>query len=471
MLFPTSGFLLFFLAVAAAVAALDTRFAAKKAVLVAASYYFYAQWDWRFCFLLAFSTGVSYVGGRLIAAAAPRRDRQQIILGTAVGMHLALLGAFKYLDFFTLSTNRLAHLLGLEHELPFLEVLLPVGISFFTFHGISYLTDVYRGDVRVCRNPLDMALYMSFFPQLVAGPIVRASYFLPQLERPSAEPIPLAPALLLIAGGLFKKVVIANYLATGLVDPVFAAPTGYGGPDLLLAVYGYAVQIYCDFSAYSDIAIGTAALLGFRFPANFNQPYRAERLREFWQRWHISLSSWLRDYLYKPLGGNRHGRAKTYRNLLITMLLGGIWHGAGWKFVAWGALHGGGLAVERMLEPLIGRRAATPAIRVLATLIVFHFVCLAWIFFRAEDFEVARLYLSGLGGGWHDGVQQAGPAMVALIAIGMAGQFTPPALFERTALLLARVPLWGLGAAAGAAVAAVNALGPDGVAPFIYFRF
>ena len=470
MLFPTSGFLLFFLMVAAAMALLDGRFAAKKAVLVGASYYFYAQWDWRFCFLLAASTAVSYLAGRLIGMTG-RRERQRRVLGIAVGLHLGLLGLFKYLDFFVLSANRLAHLLGLEHELPFFEILLPVGISFFTFHGISYVTDVYRGDVAVCRNPLDMALYMSFFPQLVAGPIVRAAYFLPQLARPSAEPIPLAPALLLITGGLFKKVVIANYLATGLVDPVFSAPTSYGGPDLLLAVYGYAVQIYCDFSAYTDIAIGVAALLGFRFPANFNQPYRAERLREFWQRWHISLSSWLRDYLYTPLGGNRRGRLKTYRNLLLTMLLGGIWHGAGWKFVAWGALHGGGLAAERMLEPWLGRRSQSLPARIVATLVVFHFVCLAWIFFRAEDFEMARLYLAGLGSGWHDGVQQAGPAMAALIAIGLAGQFVPDRLFERTAEVLARLPLWGLGATAGVMVAAINALGPEGIAPFIYFRF
>ena len=238
----------------------------------------------------------------------------------------------------------------MQHELPFIEILLPVGISFFTFHGISYLTDVYRGDVAVCRAPLDMALYMSFFPQLVAGPIVRAAYFLPQLARPADEPIPVAAALLLILGGMVKKVIIANYLATGLVDPVFAAPANYGGPDLLLATYAYAVQIYCDFSAYTDMAIALAALCGFRFPRNFNQPYRAQRLREFWQRWHISLSTWLRDYLYKPLGGNRHGRLNTYRNLMITMLLGGIWHGAAWKFVMWGALHGGGLAVERMMR-------------------------------------------------------------------------------------------------------------------------
>jgi alginate O-acetyltransferase complex protein AlgI len=470
MLFPTSGFLLFFLVVAAAMAVLDRRFSAKKTVLVIASYYFYAQWDWRFCFLLASSTTLSYLAGRLIGAAADRR-RQRLILGMAVALHLGLLGVFKYLDFFLLSANELARLLGLEHELPFFEILLPVGISFFTFHGISYVTDVYRGDAAVCRNPLDMALYMSFFPQLVAGPIVRAAYFLPQLACPSGEPIPIAPALLLIAGGLFKKVVIANYLATGLVDPVFAAPTSYGAPDLVFAAYGYAVQIYCDFSAYSDIAIALAALLGFRFPANFNQPYRAERLREFWQRWHISLSTWLRDYLYKPLGGNRHGRLKTYRNLLLTMLLGGIWHGAGWKFVAWGALHGGGLAVERMIEPWLGRHSRSPAGRIISTVIVFHFVCVGWIFFRAEDFDVARLYLAGFGAGWRDGVQQAGPFMVALIAIGMAGQFTSGTLFERPAAALGRMPVWGIGATAGIVIAAINALGPEGVAPFIYFRF
>src|ERR1700730_13879788 len=245
-----------------------------------------------------------------------------------------------------------------------------------------------------------MLLYMWFFPQLVAGPIVRAYYFLPQLATPGTKEIPVAAALLLILGGLCKKVIIANYLATGLVDPVFAAPTSYGGPDLLLAVYGYAVQIYCDFSAYSDMAIGLAALLGFRFPANFNQPYRSERLREFWQRWHISLSSWLRDYLYKPLGGNRHGRLKTYRNVMLTMLLGGIWHGAGWKFVGWGAVHGGGLAVERMLKPWLGRHSQHWAARLIATFTVFHFVCFAWIFFRAEDFAVARLYIAGFGSGW-----------------------------------------------------------------------
>jgi alginate O-acetyltransferase complex protein AlgI len=470
MLFPTFSFLMFFLVVAAAMAALQQQFVAKKTLLVIASYYFYAQWDWRFCFLLIFSSAISYVAGLLISS-TENRQRRRLVVGITVALHLGLLGTFKYLDFFVLSANELARLLGMRHELPFFEILLPIGISFFTFHGISYVTDVYRGDVAVCRNPLDMLLYMSFFPQLVAGPIVRAAYFLPQLARPSAEPIPIAAALLLILGGLFKKVVVANYLATGLVDPVFAAPSSYGGPDLLLATYGYAVQIYCDFSAYTDMAIALAALLGFRFPANFNQPYRAQSLREFWHRWHISLSTWLRDYLYKPLGGNRYGRLKTYRNVILTMLLGGIWHGAGWKFVAWGALHGGGLAVERMFEPWLGRGPSSVVGKFVATFLVFHFVCLGWIFFRAEDFAMARLYIGGLGSGWGDGLQQAAPAMVALIGIGLIGQFTPPALFERTASACARLPGWGLGALTGIAVAAINALGPEGIAPFIYFRF
>jgi D-alanyl-lipoteichoic acid acyltransferase DltB (MBOAT superfamily) len=266
-------------------------------------------------------------------------------------------------------------------------------------------------------------------------------------------------------------VIIANYLATGLVDPVFAAPDQYGGPDLLLAAYAYAVQIYCDFSAYTDIAIALAALCGFRFPRNFNQPYRALRLREFWQRWHMSLSFWLRDYLYKPLGGNRHGRLNTYRNLMITMLLGGIWHGAAWKFVMWGALHGGGLAVERMALPWLGERPSSRLGRFVSWFVVFHFVCLAWIFFRAEDFTVAGVFIRGLATGWHQPIQQAQPAMAALILIGMAGQFLPPGAFERAGRAAARVPYWGLGVATGLILAVINALGPEGIAPFIYFRF
>ena len=353
MLFPTLDFLLFFVVVAAVMVPLRRHHQARKLALVVASYVFYAQWNWHFCLLLAFSSVVTFAAGRLIAGDRSPRTRRRIVTGT-VCIHLAILGTFKYFDFFVGSVNALAHQLGLTHELPFVEIILPVGISFFTFHGISYVVDVYRGDVPVCRRLTDMLLYLSFFPQLVAGPIVRASFFLPQLYSPPKQTLALGPPLMLILGGLFKKVVMANYLATDLVDPVFFDPASFSSLDLLLAAYGYAIQIYCDFSAYSDMAIGLAALLGYRFPPNFNQPYRAQSLQEFWRRWHISLSSWLRDYLYKPLGGSRNGRWATTANLMITMLLGGIWHGAAWKFVAWGGIHGAGL-VDRACPALVAR--------------------------------------------------------------------------------------------------------------------
>jgi alginate O-acetyltransferase complex protein AlgI len=470
MLFPTLDFLLFFLAVALASWVLRDRFEARKLFLVAASYFFYAQWNWRFCFLLAFSSTVSYIAGRAIGYSPDARQRKWI-LAAAIAIHLGVLATFKYFDFFVGSLNGLAHWLGLGGELPFFEIILPVGISFFTFHGISYVVDVYRGDVPVCRRFTDMLLYISFFPQLVAGPIVRASYFLPQLAKPSGDGIPIGPALVLILGGLFKKVVIANYLATDLVDPVFAAPLDQSGPDLLLAAYGYAVQIYCDFSAYSDMAIGFAALLGFRFPRNFNQPYRAQRLAEFWRRWHISLSSWLRDYLYIPLGGSRKGRVRTYVNLLVTMLLGGIWHGAAWKFVFWGALHGGGLAIERALEPVFGAMPKSFLGKLVSTLFIFHFVCLGWVFFRADSFETAWLYLGALPAGWGSGLVQASPFTLGLILLGMAGQFAPPSWLDRVAGAVATMPVWSQGVLAGIVIAFIDALGPDGVAPFIYFQF
>jgi D-alanyl-lipoteichoic acid acyltransferase DltB (MBOAT superfamily) len=467
MLFPTADFALFFLAVMAGTTALAGRNRAGKLFLVAASYVFYGSWNWHFCFLLAASSLLSYATG--LALGAARRQGRQWVVAAGVGCHLLLLGTFKYFDFVVESLNALGHALGLGGELPFMEILLPVGISFFTFHGISYIVDVYRGDVAVCRRVEDMLLYLSFFPQLVAGPIVRASQFLPQLARPPDGPIDVAPALALILGGLVKKVVLANYLATKLVDPVFFDPSSFGTLDLVLAAYGYAAQIYCDFSAYSDMAIGLAALLGYRFPRNFDQPYRAERLREFWRRWHISLSSWLRDYLYKPLGGSRRGPWQTARNLMVTMLLGGIWHGAAWNYVAWGAIHGAGLLAERALLPMIGERSRTPAGRVLSVLLVFHFVCLAWIFFRAGSLDQAMVFLAALGN-WQPGLDQATPFTLGLLAVGLALHALPRDVAPRLAARL-RWPAWALGAATGIGVAAIDAMGPEGVAPFIYFRF
>ena len=469
MLFPTLDYLLFFIAVLALMVPCLRQPNLRKLVLVAASYFFYAQWNWHYCLLLAGSSVLTYCGGVAISATPVMRARK-IIVGVTVGAHLLLLSTFKYLDFLVGSANHLLHALGTGGELPFMEIVLPVGISFFTFHGISYLVDVYRGDVAVCRNPVDILLYLSFFPQLVAGPIVRASLFLPQLARPPAERVPIAEPTLLILGGLFKKVVIATYLATDLVDPVFFDPSRYRPLDLMLAAYGYAVQIYCDFSAYTDMAIGFAALLGYQFPINFNQPYRARSLRDYWQRWHISLSSWLRDYLYKPLGGSRGSRWFTARNLMITMLLGGIWHGAAWKFVAWGGLHGAGLVIERFAKPWSGGWARTRLGRVFAVLIVFHIVCLGWILFRADSFSVVMIYLGALVSGSGDEMQ-ATPFTVALIVLGLTLHAVPSGMPARLARFAVAMPAWSWGVTAGVGIAMIDALGPDGVAPFIYFQF
>jgi D-alanyl-lipoteichoic acid acyltransferase DltB (MBOAT superfamily) len=323
--------------------------------------------------------------------------------------------------------------------------------------------------------------FISFFPHLVAGPIVRAAAFLPQLERPpNPARVFVGLGVLLILWGVFKKAVVAHWLAVELVDTVFFDPTAYGTIDILAAVYGYAVQIYCDFSAYSDIAIGVAALLGYRFQRNFNQPYRAETLADFWRRWHMSLSSWLLDYLYIPLGGSRAGSLLTYRNLLLTMVLGGIWHGAAWKFVIWGALHGGMLALERFFASLRPRLApvgelGTPRPRPLwrravAVLFIFHFVCFCWIFFRADDVARALQMLAGLGA-WDRAPALVTGWLAGLIAIGLAIQFTPSDMLERADRLYQRIPVWAVGIIAAAALLAIELVGGDGTAPFIYFQF
>ena len=464
MLFPTLDFLVFFVVLVAAVTVAQGH-RARKAVLLAGSYVFYMQWDWRFGFLLFGSSLVTWGAGFAI-----ERDRARAgwWAGLAVAVHMAVLCAFKYWDFLVGAANGALHAAGSGRELPFLGLALPVGISFFTFHGISYVVDVYRRDVAVCRRLDDMLLYLAFFPQLVAGPIVRASFFLPQLYAAAPSRIALGPPLLLIVAGLFKKVVVATYLATGLVDPVFFDPANATGADLLLAMYGYAVQIYCDFSGYSDMAIGLAGLLGYWFPPNFDQPYRARTFQEFWRRWHISLSSWLRDYLYKPLGGSRRGAARTVLALSATMLLGGLWHGAALKFLVWGAIHGAALGIERVVRPRVpdfGRVG-----RVLGWALVFHVVCVGWVFFRAESLDAALLFLRALMA-WEPGVQQARAATVGLVALGLAMQFTPPDWPMQGARLVARAPGWAVAGVGAAAIVLVDALGPEGVAPFIYFQF
>ncbi|HEV7354305.1 MAG TPA: MBOAT family protein [Brevundimonas sp.] len=466
MLFPTLEFGLFFLAVFVVAWSLERENGRRKLFLLLASWVFYAQWDWRFVALLIFSAVLNWGVAALLSR--EHMPRKKLLVGLGVAANLLLLGVFKYYGFFVEEAGALLARLGWERDLPLLEIVLPVGISFFTFQGISYVVDVWRGKTPPARSLLDVMLLMSFFPHLVAGPIVRASDLLPQFDRvPRLTRAMATHGLLLIAWGLFKKTVIASELAVNLVDPVFFDPSAHSAWDIAAATYAYAVQIYCDFSAYSDMAIGTAALLGYSFPRNFDQPYRANSLQSFWRRWHISLSSWLRDYLYVPLGGGRGGLWSSSRNVMITMLLGGLWHGAAWTFVAWGALHGAVQVIERVWRHFLEGKASVP--HWLGVILTFHVVCLGWILFRAESFPLAMEMLAGLA---RPGpVEVLTPFLLTLIVGGLAMHWLPPRAVEGLAVRLQAAPSLTLGVLVGLAIFLVEAVRPEGVAPFIYFQF
>ena len=468
MLFPTFIFGVFFLALFTVAWAARGHNEWRKILILVFSWVFYGAWDWRFVALLIVSALINWGAARAIGRLPPGKRRRAVLVA-GVCANLGILGFFKYWDFFLEQVGATLTALGWQRDLPLMSIILPVGISFFTFQGMSYLIDVWRGKLKPARL-LDVTLLMSFFAHLVAGPIVRGSDLLPQFDRPARLNRSMAATgLLLIVWGLFKKSVIASELSTGLVDPVFADPGVHGQWDLIAAAYGYAVQIYCDFSAYSDMAIGLAALLGYRFPQNFNQPYRASSLQDFWRRWHISLSSWLRDYLYIPLGGNRGGLFGICRNLMITMVLGGLWHGANVTFLIWGLLHGGVLAVERVwreIKPKLWPRL--PAL--IGVVVTFHIVCLGWIFFRSQTFDGAIEFLRGFGRPDMTALTVT-PVGVALIVGGLALQALPPRMIETMGVRLGRLPAVAMGAALAAMMVGVEALRPEGVAPFIYYQF
>lgn len=439
----------------------------RRVFLIATSYVFYGYWDMRFLFLLFEVSIVSY-GLGLWLEKDLTKTKKKMILVLGIVFNLSVLLFFKYFGFFLHNVSSLLTSLGLAREIPLWEVLLPMGISFFTFQSMSYIIDVYRGEIKANRSLLDLLLYISFFPQLVAGPIVRAKDFLPQLKKP--RPMThagVSRALTLIALGLFKKVILAHYIYLFLVEPAFSDPDRYGGLDLLLGAYGYAIQIYCDFSAYSDMAIGFAYLLGFEFQKNFDRPYLAKSLTEFWHRWHISLSQWLRDYLYIPLGGNRAGRLFTYRNVMITMLLGGLWHGAQWTFVIWGGLHGLWLCAERGLRSLHKEPILSP---IQQWFLTFHFVCLCWVFFHSDSLETALDYLMGLTRLKEPSVLVT-PLNVSLLTLGFLGHVLPRRRLVRVVRWWRARALPLQGSMASLALVIISALGPGTMAPFIYFRF
>ena len=371
----------------------------QNIALLIASYFFYGWWDWRFLLLMAGSTLVDFFLARKIEQSENSRQRK-IMLVISLVMNFGFLGFFKYFNFFVDSFDSMLSTVGI-HQLPIavLRIILPPGISFYTFQEVAYIVDVYHRKLKAANSLIEYALFISLFPHLIAGPIQRPSHLLPQVQKPRAfDDSKFFDGLLLILSGLFRKCVIADncaLIANAAFGGNFGPPTL---PVLLLGTYAFAWQIYGDFSGYSDIARGSAQLLGFHFMVNFRQPYLAQTLQDFWRRWHISLSTWLRDYLYIPLGGNRLGEKRTYFNLMMTMLLGGLWHGANWTFVVWGAIHGAVLAVERFFG-LADSVPAGPSSRLFVwvkRIFIFHLVCLSWIFFRARSVAESLQILSGI---------------------------------------------------------------------------
>jgi alginate O-acetyltransferase complex protein AlgI len=475
MLFPTVDFALFFCLVYLGHWMLNHNARAWKAFMIVASYVFYGWWNPRYIFLLAGVTAIS----QLAAITVSRQEDQQRrmwAMGVGVALTIAPLVFFKYYGFFAVNVTNAATSLHSSIQPPLIRVALPVGVSFYTFMAISYIVDVYRRTFAVA-SWIDATLYLSFFPHLVAGPIVRPAELIPQLDvRRDARHVDVVDAGWLILGGLFKKVVIANYLAAAIVDPVFGEPTRHASLEIGVAIVAYAVQIYCDFSGYTDIAIGVAKMLGFQFPQNFDRPYSARSVQEFWRRWHMTLSRWLRDYLYIPLGGNRKGTARTYVNLMITMLLGGLWHGAAWHFVVWGGLHGAYLSVGQWKRTLRERGvlAIPPDTRFVAAMqwvSTFALVCVGWVFFRADSVAGAvgmLARLASLAGGPTPLVTFP---VISAIAVGMLTQFVPRAPGEALRSVVSRLQPVPMGITAALALFVITTLGPRGVAPFIYFQF
>lgn len=481
-LFTSLSFWWFMAVVLAGFSLLYRYRTARNRFLLLCSLFFYFETAGAAFFLLLTSILLNYGCGWLIDKSHQERSpgMARFFLVIGISLNLSLLSYFKYADFL----NQLVFELfpawpgggeaGLFGDLPFLNtVVLPVGISFFTFQALSYLVDLNRRQLPFCRNLFDFALYLSFFPQLVAGPIVRARDFLPQLQRHyQLSTKEFSFALFMVLCGLVKKIAIADWIAQW-VNPVFENATLYTGFEHWMATYGYALQIYCDFSGYTDIAIGLAACLGFTLPVNFRSPYKADSFTDFWHRWHITLSTWFRDYVYIPIGGNRHGAARMILALLVSMTLCGIWHGAALNFLLWGLLHGLFLVVEKFTG--LNRSPRQKWARVLKTVVYFHLICLSWVIFRTESLDAAF--------DWYLGLCQTTPlatmggiighykSVFAVILLGFALHFLPQSLQDNVKLLFARAP-WVIKALVclliGVLLILTRSTTPQ---PFIYFNF
>lgn len=440
------------------------------------SIYFYYKSSGIYFLLLVFVAVSDYWIAHGIAAARSKKTKRWLV-ALSVAVNLGMLGYFKYTNFFIEIAN---NIFGAGF-LDFRNIFLPVGISFFVFQSMSYTIDVYRGVIRPLDRWIDYMFYLSFFPQLVAGPIVRARDFIPQIRQPlrvTRRMFGLGVALIII--GLIKKAVISDYISLNFVDRIFDDPALYSGFECLMGIYGYALQIYCDFSGYSDMAIGIALLLGFRFPKNFDAPYKSATITEFWRRWHISLSSWLRDYLYISLGGNRKGRVRTYVNLLLTMLLGGLWHGAAVRFILWGALHGVALALHKMWMAVVPwakiyGKDMNIVLRVAGIVLTFNLVCFGWLLFRAEDMQTVHVMLYQIFNNFNPAiipqVVEGYKAVFALIVLGYAMHFLPEKIDIDIRNRVVNASFWWQVALMALTIWCVMQIKSSDIQPFIYFQF
>ena len=447
------------------------------------SYYFYYKSSGVYVTLLFVVSLSDFLIGRAIynrqtAGGGWDKDankgQQRLLLCCCLLVNLGLLAYFKYTNFFY---EVFCPLWNGKFE-P-LDIFLPVGISFFTFQSISYVVSIYRGQLKPLNSLLDYAFYVSFFPQLVAGPIVDARDFVPQIHKPlTVTDEMFGRGVFLIVAGLFKKAVISDYISVNFVERIFDDPTLYSGIENLLGLYGYALQIYCDFSGYSDMAIGIALLLGFKFPDNFNSPYKSTSVTDFWRRWHISLSHWLRDHLYISMGGNRHGKVRTYFNLFMTMLLGGFWHGASWNFIVWGALHGAALGVHKAFRSICGidpKQQAKGIVGFFARLLTFHFVVFCWIFFRNTSFEHSWQMIMKIGTEFNAGllpqIWDGYTLVMCMIIVGFVLHFLPDRATEFCQKAVTKLPLVLKAVLITAVIYLIIQVKSSDIQPFIYFQF
>lgn len=470
MLFSSGTFWALFLVFMPVYGMLRRRFWQMVVFVVAFSFFFYYKSSGIFVCLLGATSAVDWLLSKAIARPGASRRVRRLCVAASLLTSLGILAYFKYANFFLWNINAMV---GSNFQ-P-LDLVLPVGISFYTFQSVSYIIDVYKGRVAPTATWLEYAFFLSFFPALVAGPIVRADYFLPQIrENRHATRSEVYTGLWLIILGVVKKAIIADYIAQ-YNDLIFQTPGGYSGFETLMGIIGYTMQIYCDFSGYSDMAIGIALIMGFKLAKNFDFPYKARNLTDFWRRWHISLSTWLRDYIYIPLGGNRKGTARTYLNNFATMLIGGLWHGAAWKFVFWGAMHGAGLAVHKASKPVLGRIGDFWPVRAASWLVTMTFVALLWVFFRADSWADSWTVVSSV---FRDFSAAYIPAFAAarslwliLMLVIVVSHCLPTRFWESAQAWFVRSPWIVKLLIFIVVVQLVIELRTESVSPFIYFQF